>query len=105
MAMKIKKDDPVVLIAGKEKGKTGTVMQVIDGQWVIVSGLNLKKHFIKRDPRSDEQGGIRQKEGRIHISNVAYLVDGKPVRIARTTVKGKPCRIAAKTRQPIDQVK
>lgn len=71
---KIKKNDQVVVIAGKNKGATGSVQQV-KGERVVVSGVNLIKKHVKPNPMTGEAGGIVEKEASIHISNV-MLVEG-----------------------------
>jgi large subunit ribosomal protein L24 len=69
--MLIKKNDMVVLIAGKDKGKTGKVLKVIpEKNRVVVEKLNFIKEFIRRDQSKNIQGGIMEKEGPIHMSNV-----------------------------------
>jgi large subunit ribosomal protein L24 len=69
--MLIKKNDTVVLIAGKDKGKTGKVLKVFpDKNRVVVEKLNFIKEFIRRDQSKNIQGGIMEKEGPIHVSNV-----------------------------------
>jgi large subunit ribosomal protein L24 len=69
--MLIKKNDTVVLIAGKDKGKTGKVLKVNpEKNRVVVEKLNFVKEFIRRDQSKNIQGGIMEKEGPIHVSNV-----------------------------------
>ena len=81
MAQKIKKGDTVIVLAGKEKGKTGQVEQVLtDKDQVVVEGINkVTRHQKNRRVRS--RGQIIEKQMPIHISNVAVAVDGKPVRV------------------------
>ncbi len=69
---KIKKDDKVIIIAGKDKGKTGTVLQMLPAEnKVLVQGVNVvKKH---QKPNQNSAGAIIEKELPIHISNVAYF--------------------------------
>jgi large subunit ribosomal protein L24 len=72
MAMrKIKKGDDVVVIAGKDKGKQGTVLRVIDDERVIVENINMVKKHTKANPMKGEPGGILDKEMPLAISNVA----------------------------------
>lgn len=69
--MLIKKNDTVIVIAGKDKGKTGKVLKTIpEKNRVIVEKLNFIKEFIRRDQSKNIQGGIMEKEGPIHVSNV-----------------------------------
>ena len=71
---KIKRDDTVVVIAGKHKGKTGRVLKVLpDARRVVVEKVNLVKRQVK--PQGDRPGGTMEKEASLHISNVA-LYDG-----------------------------
>ena len=98
MAAKIKKGDQVVVLTGKDKGRTGTVSKVMpkDGR-VVVGGVNMVQRHT-RPTQADPQGGIKHKEASLHISNVAHVdskgkatrvgfrMDGdKKVRYAKTT--------------------
>src|SRR5690348_9485409 len=68
---KIKKGDDVIVIAGKDKGKRGTVLSVVDnGQKLLVEGINLAKKHVKANPNAGERGGIMSKAMPIHRSNV-----------------------------------
>ena len=70
MAMnKIRKGDDVVVLAGKDKGKSGTVLRVIDDR-VVVENVNMAKKHMKPNPNKGEPGGIVDKEMPIHVSNV-----------------------------------
>jgi large subunit ribosomal protein L24 len=72
--MKLKKGDQVVVIAGKDKGKTGTVTKVSPAtNRVLVAGVNVIKKATKPNPQSNEGGGIIEKEAPIHASNVMLL--------------------------------
>jgi len=69
--MKIHKNDEVIVLTGKDKGKTGKVLKTIpEKQSVIVEKLNFAKEFIRRDQSKNIQGGIMEKEAPIHISNL-----------------------------------
>jgi large subunit ribosomal protein L24 len=74
MASKIRRDDEVIVLAGKDKGKTGKVTKVLveEGK-VFVSGVNLIKKHQKPVPQLQQPGGIVDKEAAIHVSNVAIL--------------------------------
>ena len=75
--MKLKKGDQIVVIAGKEKGKTGTVTKVSPAtNHVLVAGLNMIKKATKPNQQTGEGGGIIEKEAPIHASNV-MLFDAK----------------------------
>ena len=69
--LKIKRDDEVIVIAGKDKGKRGTVQQVQDNGRVIVGGVNMVKKHVKANPNRGTQGGIVEQEAALHASNVA----------------------------------
>ena len=102
MAAKIRRDDEVVVIAGKDKGRRGKVLQVRSDSRVLVSGVNLIKKHIKPNPMLGKQGGIVEKEAPLHISNVALFnpendkaervgfrvnADGTKVRVFKSTGK------------------
>ncbi len=68
---KIKRGDEVIVIAGKDKGKRGTITAVLgDGERVIVEGINVAKKHVKANPNINETGGIKSKTMPIHRSNV-----------------------------------
>ena len=99
MAMKIRKGDTVVVLAGKDKGRTGEVTRVIPREdKVLVSGINV--HARHRKPTQlNPQGGIERKEAPLHISNVAVAdpKDGSPTRVRFEERDGKKVRVAVKT--------
>lgn len=67
---RIRKDDEVIVIAGKDKGRRGKVMRVVDDARVIVAGVNLTKRHTKPNPARGVAGGIIEGEASVHISNV-----------------------------------
>lgn len=69
--LKIKSDDDVIILAGKDKGKRGKVRKVLDDNRVIVSGINMNKKHTKPNPQMGVAGGIVEKEAPIQVSNVA----------------------------------
>ena len=71
--LKIKRDDEVIVLAGKDKGKRGKVRKVLDNNKVIVSGINMNKKHTKPNPQAGVAGGIVEKEAPIQISNVAIF--------------------------------
>jgi large subunit ribosomal protein L24 len=98
MASKIRKGDDVIVLAGKDKGKRGTVLQVLEDR-VVVENINLAKKHVKPNPNKGEQGGILDKEMPLHVSNVAVynpatnngdrvgfktLDDGRKVRVFKS---------------------
>ena len=98
--MKIKKDDMVIVIAGKDKDKTGKVLSVKDGK-VIVEGVNVVKKHTKPN-QMNQNGGIVEKEAAIDVSNVMLLVDGKATRVGFEVKDGKKVRVAKATGEVID---
>ena len=68
---KIKSEDEVIVIAGKDKGKRGKVQRLLDNGKVIVSGINMMKRHTRPNPQAGVAGGIVEKEAAIQISNVA----------------------------------
>ncbi|MFT4955610.1 MAG: large subunit ribosomal protein L24 [Brevundimonas sp.] len=98
MAAKIKKGDNVIVLTGKDKGRTGQVVKVLPSEnRVVVQGVNMVQRHM-RPTQADPNGGIKHKEASLHLSNVAiadangkatrvgFKVDGdKKVRFAKTT--------------------
>ena len=102
MAAKIKKGDRVVLLAGKDKGRTGNVTKVMPkDSRVVVSGLNMVQRHT-RPSQGDPQGGIKHKEASVHVSNVAIVdSNGKPTRVGFKVEDGKMVRVAKTTGEVI----
>jgi large subunit ribosomal protein L24 len=103
MAAKIKKGDRVVVLTGKDKGKPGTVTKVFPKESrVLVQGINIVQRHT-RPSQGDPQGGIKNKELPIHLSNVS-LVDskGKPTRVGFREEGGKKVRFAKTTGEVIN---
>ena len=71
--LKIKRDDEVIILAGKDKGKRGKVRKVLDNDKLIVAGINMIKKHTKPNPQLGVAGGIVEKEASIHVSNVAIV--------------------------------
>lgn len=96
MPQHVRKNDIVIITAGKEKGKQGKVAKVLPKEnKVIVEGLNLVKKHLKPGGNR-QQGSIIQKEAPIHMSNVSPVVDGKAVRVRfKTQADGSKIRVAA----------
>ncbi|MCD8084343.1 MAG: 50S ribosomal protein L24 [Clostridiales bacterium] len=97
---KIKRDDLVKVIAGKDKDKTGKVLRVKDGK-VIVEGVNMVTKHAKQS-QSNPQGGIVQTEAPLDASNVMLVVDGKTTRVGFEMKDGKKVRVAKATGKVID---
>ncbi len=111
MALKIRKDDTVKVMAGKAKGRTGRVLRVdVKNQRVYVEGANMVKRHqrpttVRDTQRGSAIGGVIEKEGPIHISNV-MLLDPKGGAPTRVRIKrgedGRRVRVAAKSGEAID---
>lgn len=103
--LKIKKGDNVVVISGRDKGRTGEVLRVFPtDRRVIVQGVNIAKRHTK--PRMGEPGGIVEKELALHISNVAHVdpASGKPTRIGYKLLNdGRKVRVARRSGEVIDR--
>ena len=100
---KIKKDDLVKIIAGKDKDKTGKILSVnTKKNTVLVEGCNMvTKH--SKPSAANQQGGIIHQEGPIDISNVMLVVDGKATRVGFEIKDGKKVRVAKATGEVIDK--
>ena len=99
---KIRKDDMVKIIAGKDKDKTGKVLDVdTKKNTVLVEGCNMITKHVKPGP-GNPQGGIVQKEAALDISNVMLVVDGKATRVGFKMDGDKKVRFAKKTGDVID---
>jgi large subunit ribosomal protein L24 len=106
MGMKVKKGDTVVVIAGKDKGAKGKVIQAYPTRdRVLVEGVNrIKKHTrVSQTQRGAQSGGIVTQEAPIHVSNVMVVdSDGKPARLGKkTTDDGKRVRISRRNGKEI----
>ncbi|WP_094751392.1 50S ribosomal protein L24 [Psychromonas sp. CD1] len=73
MAVKLKRDDEVIVIAGKDKGKTGKISKVLANGKLIIEGVNTVKKHQKPNPQAGVTGGIIEQEAPIEVSNVAIL--------------------------------
>ena len=100
---KLRKGDDVVVLAGRDKGKRGTVLQIIENNRILVDNVNVIKKHVKPNPNRGETGGIIEKEAPIQISNVALfnpntnkadrvgykvLEDGRKVRVFKSDGEG-----------------
>jgi large subunit ribosomal protein L24 len=104
MAAKIKKGDRVVVLAGKDKGRQGQVLKVLPkDNRVVVGGVNMVKRHT-RPTQADPQGGIKNKEAALHISNVAYVdpKSGEPTRVGFRIDGDTKVRVAKKSGEVID---
>ena len=101
---KIKKGDKVVVITGRDKGKSGEVLKVLrDADRVLVQGVHMVKRHTR--PSAGQAGGIVEKEAPIHISNVAHLdpKSNKPTRVGYKTLEdGRKVRVARRSGEVLD---
>jgi len=102
-ASKIKKGDSVVVRSGKDKGRTGTVLQVLPkDDKVVVAGVNIAARH-RKPSQANPQGGIDRREAPMHISKVSIAdKDGKATRVRFETRDGKKVRVAVKSGETID---
>jgi large subunit ribosomal protein L24 len=70
---KIKREDEVIVITGKDKGKRGTVSRLLGKDRIIVAGVNMVKRHTKANPNAGQSGGIIEKEASLHVSNIAIF--------------------------------
>lgn len=97
---KIKIDDTVIVLTGKDKGRVGKVLKCLKNDRVIVEGVNMVKKHVKPNPQQNQEGGILEREASVHVSNVAiynpiskkadrigfkHLDDGKKVRYFKSS--------------------
>ena len=103
--LKIKKDDEVVVVSGRDKGRTGKVLRVFPADnRVIVQGVHVARRHDK--PRMGNPGGIVEKEGTIHVSNVAHLdpKENKPTRVGYKQLEdGRKVRVARRSGEVLDR--
>ena len=110
MASKIRRDDEVVVISGKDRGKTGRVLRVDRGKSkVYVEGLNIVKRHMRPQQvpgaqRAETVGGVIEKEGPIHISNVMLIdpKDKKPTRVGIAREGGERMRVTRRSQSKLD---
>ncbi|AKJ69830.1 50S ribosomal protein L24 [Pandoraea thiooxydans] len=94
---KIRKGDVVIVLAGKDKSKRGTVLSV-DGDRLVVEGINLVKKHVKPNPMKGTTGGVVDKAMPLHISNVALVdANGKPSRVGIKVEGGEKVRFLKTT--------
>ena len=104
MALRIRRDDEVVVISGKDRGKTGRVLRVdTKKDRVYVEGLNIVKRHSRPRPGTTEPGGVLEKEGPIHISNVSLVDprDGRPTRVRTEERDGRRVRVGVRSGEVI----
>ena len=96
---KIRKNDEVIVLTGKDKGKRGLVQQRVDALHVVVEGVNVAKKAVKPNPMTGAVGGIVDKTMPINVSNVALFnaATGKADRVGVMVVDGKRVRVYKST--------
>jgi large subunit ribosomal protein L24 len=102
---KIKRNDEVIVITGRDKGKRGKVLRVLDDARLTVSGINMVKRHTKANPQAGIAGGIIEKEASLHISNVALVnpATGKADRVGyKVLADGKKVRVFRSSGEAID---
>ena len=103
MAAKIRKGDKVVVLTGRDKGRTGEVVEVRPAESrALVRGINMVKRHQRQTPQ--QEGGIISKEASVHLSNLAIAdpKDGKPTRVGFKVVGDKKVRYAKRSGVEID---
>jgi large subunit ribosomal protein L24 len=102
---KIRKGDQVIVLAGRDKGKRGAVLRVLDEMRLLVQNVNMIKRHTKPNPQRNIPGGIVDKEAPIHISNIALVnpVTGKGERVGfKTLADGRKVRVWKKSGEVVD---
>lgn len=104
---RIRKGDQVVVLTGRDRGKLGSVMTVLDADRVLVEGVNIRKKHVRPNPAQEQAGGIIEKETPIHQSNVA-LYDRVAKRAGKVGIKvlkdGRKVRYFKKSGEMLDAV-
>ncbi len=102
---RIKKGDEVIVIAGRSKGQTGSVLKVLQDDRLLVDNVNLVKKHVKPNPQIDEKGGIKTKEAPIHASNVMLYntATGKGERVGfKVLENGQKVRVFKSSGEQVD---
>jgi large subunit ribosomal protein L24 len=101
---KIKRDDEVIVLTGRDKGKRGKVQKVLDDTRLLVTGVNMVKKHTRPNPQMGVQGGIVEKEAPIQVSNVAIFNPGtnKADRVGFKVDGGSKVRVYKSTGEAID---
>ena len=103
--MKVRRDDQVLVISGKDRGKTGRVLRVDPKkERVYIEGLNIVKRHTRPRPGSTDPGGVVEREGPIHVSNVMLVdpQDNSPSRVGIVREDGKRFRVHKKSGNRLD---
>ena len=105
-ATRIRKNDTVMVITGKDKGRSGRVLEVDSaGGRILVEGVNKVKRHTKPNPQKNIKGGILDRENHVHISNVMLVdpQDGKPTRVGIEVKGGNKRRVAKRSGKTFDK--
>lgn len=103
---KIRKGDEVVVTAGRDKGRRGTVVKVLDDGHVVVEGVNMIKRHTRPNPQRNIKGGVLEREASMHVSNVQLIdpTSNKPTRVGRKQLEdGQRVRIGRKSGEVVDR--
>jgi large subunit ribosomal protein L24 len=107
LATPIRRNDSVVVVTGKDRGKRGRVLKVVPGKnRLIVEGVNFIKRHTKPNPQRQIKGGVMEREASLHASNVQLVCPecGKPTRIGRRILgDGRKVRICRKCEGVVDR--
>ncbi|WP_295164118.1 50S ribosomal protein L24 [uncultured Buchnera sp.] len=103
MALKLRRNDEIIVLTGKDKGKKGTIKNILSSNKAIINGINLIKKHQKPLPSQNKNGGILEKEAPIHISNIAIFNPelSKADRIGFRFEEGKKVRFFKSNRKTI----
>ena len=104
--IRLRKDDLVEVITGRDRGKRGKVLQVLPEKGrVVVQGVNFIKRHTRPNPQRNIKGGIAEREGSVHASNVMLVApeNNKRSRLGSKVVDGKRVRVAIKTGEVLDK--
>ena len=103
--LKIKKDDEIIVISGRDKGRRGDVLRVLDARRLLVGGVNMVKKHQRPNPNVGQQGGIIEQEAPIQVSNVAIWNsdEGKADRIGFRVEDGNKIRFFKSTGKVIEE--
>ena len=102
---KVRKEDEVIVIAGRDKGKRGAIIEILADDRVVVSGVNLVKKHQRGNPQAGERGGIVDREAPIHVSNIAIYNDSTNAadRVGIRITDGEKVRVFKSDGRSVDE--
>ncbi len=106
MGQKIKTGDRVKVLVGRDRGRMGTVLRMVDNEYALVEGINIVKKHERGNPQAGKQGGIIEKEAKIHRSNLALVhpVTNKAGRVGfKTLDDGRKVRVFKSDGEVLDE--